>query len=150
MARILVVDDDVDLRELTHLVLTRAGHCVDVASDGREAVRRIDARSYAVVVLDVAMPYLSGLEVAALVTRGGTAHRPRIVMASAFGSDHDRQRALEAGADHYLVKPVPCQEVSDAVAAQVELFEQVDRDQPASSSSAIRSSSTSVSNGLTT
>lgn len=119
MAYVLVVDDDEDIRTLVELALLQDGHTVDTAADGVEAIDRINLHPYAAVVLDVGMPRMSGLEVATCVTQGGTTHRPRILMLSAYAGAADQQRGREAGADTYLVKGTPLSEVRSAISVLV-------------------------------
>lgn len=120
MAHVLVVDDDDDIRDLVELALRRQGHTTAAASDGLFALEMINDRAYDVVVLDVGMPRMSGLEVARHVAEGRTAHRPWILMLSAFGTRDEQQRGLDAGADRYLVKPTPLRVVAEAVAELAE------------------------------
>ena len=111
MAHLLVVEDEDDIRDLLEFALTRAGHTVDATGNGLAARDLINLNVYDVVLLDVGLPGMSGTELAHQVSLGHTIHRPRIVMLSAYGSVEDQQRGLDAGADHYLVKPTPLREV---------------------------------------
>ena len=120
MAHLLVVDDDEDIRTLVELALSQDGHTVDTAADGIEAIDLINQQPYAAIVLDVGMPRMSGLEVATCVTQGGTTHRPRILMLSAYAGRVDQERGREAGADTYLVKGTPLSEIKRAVSALVQ------------------------------
>ena len=157
MAYVLVVEDEDDIRDLVEFALTRQGHTADGAGNGRVALDLINQNAYDVVVLDVGLPGLSGIEVAQQVALGHTAHRPRIVMLSAFGAIEDQRRGLQAGADHYLVKPAPLREVVRLVDDLVQRSEQHDQhdqdDQDGrhgAMSEATRSRSASASKGFTT
>jgi len=103
---VLVVDDNAVNRRVARAVLKRLGHDVDEANDGIEAVARVDARDYDVVLMDVRMPRMDGLEATRAIhgMRDGD-RRPFIVALTAGAFAEDRERCLEAGMDEYLSKP---------------------------------------------
>jgi two-component system OmpR family response regulator len=101
-ARILVVDDDADLRRLIGEFLASHGFQVDEAASAAEMQRRIDAQAPDLVILDVMMPGEDGLSAA---RRLAAARGPAVIMLSALGTDTDRIVGLEIGADDYLAKP---------------------------------------------
>lgn len=106
---ILVVDDEPDLLELVAYNLRQAGHEVLTASDGVRALEMVRARAPDVIVLDVMMPGLSGLEVARrLRSQTGTASIP-IVMLTARAEERHEIEGLQAGADDYVTKPFSMQ-----------------------------------------
>lgn len=148
MAYVLVVEDEDDIRDLVEFALTRQGHTADGAADGRVALDLVNQNAYDVIVLDVGLPGLSGLDVAQQITLGHTANRPRIVMLSAYGAIEDQRRGLDAGADHYLVKPAPLREVVRLVDDLMQKPEQ--HDHHGAMSEATRSRSESASKGFTT
>ena len=98
--RILVVDDERDVRSLVCHILVDQGYQVDQAVDGREALQKIQSQSPDLVVLDLMMPEVDGWQV--LRELKALATRPRVVVLSAFG---DLQRVTEAGAVGFLAKP---------------------------------------------
>lgn len=106
--RILLAEDDVVNQKTTLLILRRLGHLdVEVANNGREAVEAVAGKAYDVVLLDMLMPVMDGLEAAReICRRWPPGSRPRLVAltASAFGSD--REACLQAGMDDYIVKPI--------------------------------------------
>lgn len=104
-ARVLVVDDDAVLRELITTTLTGAGFEVTTAGDGRTALGMIDKQLPNLVVLDVMMPHLSGVEVCRRL-RGAsrTGHLPIIMLTARIHVQHESE-GLMAGADLYLPKP---------------------------------------------
>jgi two-component system alkaline phosphatase synthesis response regulator PhoP len=99
---ILVVDDDVDLRSVVRDALERDGFAVDEAGDGKLALAKIDALAPELVVLDLCLPTVGGLDVLRTVGRSGTV--PVIVL-TGLGDEADRIVGLEMGADDYVVKP---------------------------------------------
>lgn len=105
MARLLVVDDDDDIRELLSMALGIAGHEILTASDGPDALDVLAAEPVDLIVLDVSMPQMSGLEVARRVRAKPPDHEPLILMLSAMGDPDDIAAGLAAGADSYATKP---------------------------------------------
>lgn len=105
MGKILVVDDDSDIRELLSLSLTIAGHTVDEAADGPSALRMVEEGTFDLIVLDVSMPSMSGLEVAQRIRASPAPVRPLILMLSAMATPQDAAAGLAAGADEYTTKP---------------------------------------------
>jgi DNA-binding response OmpR family regulator len=109
--RVLVADDEADIRDLVALALELAGYDVETAIDGVEALSRIRASPPDAVVLDVMMPALGGYEVArALIAEPRTAALP-VVMLSAKCQATDVNAGLASGAQVYLVKPFAPQEL---------------------------------------
>ena len=101
---ILVVDDDVDLRSVVRSALERDGFAVDEAGDGDLALAKIATMSPELVVLDLCLPSVSGLDVLRAVHAGG-APAPPVIALSGLGDEADRIVGLELGADDYMVKP---------------------------------------------
>ena len=104
--RLLVVDDNIDSAEVLGALLEQMGHEVFVAYTGARALEMARERRPDVMLLDMALPDLSGLEVARTLRREGGLPALRIIGLSGFGSEEHRQRAREAGLDDYLEKPV--------------------------------------------
>ncbi len=100
--RILVVDDDENVRRLVAAYLEREGYDVLTAADGPSAVRAAETESPDLVVLDLMLPGMSGLQVAKRLT--ATLEVP-ILMLTARGEEEDQLRGFQAGADDYLTKP---------------------------------------------
>jgi two-component system chemotaxis sensor kinase CheA len=103
--RVLVVEDSLTVRELQRSILESAGYLVSTARDGREALDRLESDpEIALVVSDLEMPELDGLALTrAIRSRPATAALP-VVIVTTHGSDEDRSRGLEAGADAYVLK----------------------------------------------
>jgi CheY-like chemotaxis protein len=101
----LVVDDDLDIRELVGLVAQRAGCEVIEAANGAQALARLEELVPDIVVLDVAMPGISGLEVCEQLRRDPATRHVPVLMLSAAARPVDHALGLESGADLYLTKP---------------------------------------------
>ena len=115
--RILVVDDDAAVRESLGRALRLEGYEVELASDGAEALERLDANGDDpdIVVLDVLMPNVDGLEVCRTLRRTGS--RLPVLMLTARDEVSDRVAGLDAGADDYVVKPFALAELLARVRA---------------------------------
>jgi len=111
-ARILVVDDDDDIRGLVRALLERAGHEVIDAADGRAGLRELYAGSPDLVILDVAMPGLDGW---ATLERIREVSDVPVLMLTARDAELERVRGLRGGADDYVVKPFGRQELAARV-----------------------------------
>lgn len=111
--RVLVVDDDQTIRDVLRTMLGFEGcHVVD-APDGESALVMAEALRPHVVILDVTMPGMDGIEVCRLLKSGS--NPPRVVMLTARDRLEDERRGMEAGADAYLRKPFSPLEVLDVV-----------------------------------
>lgn len=113
--RILVVEDEPNIVESLRFILEQGGFDLDIVSDGREALRRLRAGSFAAMVLDIMLPGLSGFDVLREV-RGdaGLAGLPVIVL-TAKGQPNDREMAESIGVSAFITKPFSNAEVVEAV-----------------------------------
>lgn len=105
MGRILVADDDPDVLDLVRFVLQGAGHDIVAARDGGEALTQALGGEFELLVLDVMMPVMTGLDVVAAVRSAGDVAQPAVLMLSALSSQGDVRAGRAAGADDYLSKP---------------------------------------------
>ena len=108
----LVIEDDPMVASVLHFVLDREGFSVRHAVDGRAAQQQIaSAEAPDLILLDVLLPYANGFElVTAIRTRPGWEKTP-VLMLSSKGHENDIARALDAGADDYVVKPFQIEEL---------------------------------------
>jgi DNA-binding response OmpR family regulator len=114
VAKILVVDDEPNIREVVELYLRRDGHTVVAAADGEEALRLYQQTEPDLVVLDLMLPKVSGLEVCRRIQ---ASERVPVVMLTARGEEEDRIVGLGIGADDYVVKPFSPRELAARVEA---------------------------------
>ncbi len=114
--RLLVVDDEEDLAEAVAEALRREGYAVDVAHTGQDALDRLIINPYDLVLLDLTLPDIDGIEVCRLI-RTDAMFDPstRVLMITARDSVADRVAGLDQGADDYLVKPFALPELSARV-----------------------------------
>jgi len=104
--RVLVVDDNVDTARGLAKLLTRAGHEIIMAHDGPQALAQAREQTPQAIVLDIGLPGMDGFEVARKLRKDASSRDTLIIAVTGYGQDEDRQRAMDAGFDHHLVKPV--------------------------------------------
>ena len=107
-ARVLVVDDEQRVRRLLQTALTERGYDVTTAASGEEAMAAIAKRQPDIILLDLIMPGMSGLDVCRSVRQDLSTP---IVVLSAHGEEHDKVLALDLGADDYLTRPFGMEEL---------------------------------------
>ncbi len=109
LKRILIVDDDDEIRELLEFDIAQSGYFVDTASDGKEGLTKVLNNSYDLVILDVMMPKMNGFDVCKNIRQAKLAIP--VLMLTAKGTIDDKTVGFDCGADDYLVKPFDVQEV---------------------------------------
>ncbi len=112
-ARILLVDDLDDVRESCHEMLAAGGHSVTEAAGGREAISMIAPGKFDLIITDLGMPEVSGLEVAAEAKRVATGIP--VILLSGWAVDQDEARVKDSGIDRVLPKPCPMADLLAAV-----------------------------------
>jgi DNA-binding response OmpR family regulator len=117
VARIVIADDDADIRELVVFKLRQAGHEVVPVGDGAAAVEACREHQPDLVILDVMMPRLSGLDAAAQLRADPDLAGLRMILLTARGQDEDVQLGYDVGTDDYIVKPFSPRELAGRVEA---------------------------------
>ncbi|MEL6608088.1 MAG: response regulator transcription factor [Pseudomonadota bacterium] len=112
--RLLCVDDDPSIREVLEVALTRAGHSVELAGDGAEALAKAGSGRFDLIVLDVGLPERDGFEICRILRRDSDVP---ILFLTARDDEVDRIVGLELGADDYVTKPFSPRELAARVAA---------------------------------
>ena len=123
MARILLVEDNPNNQNLFRTTLSHHGHEVELVGDGERALARVEGGMRPdLIVLDLSIPKVDGWTVARTIREHAepTVAKLRILALTAHAMKGDRQRALEAGCDDYLSKPVSPRELAKRVAKLVE------------------------------
>jgi phosphate regulon transcriptional regulator PhoB len=116
-SRVLIVEDEPDIRELVVHHLKREGYQVSAAASGEDALRQVRAAPPDLVLLDLMMPAMDGLEVCRRLRQDPATASLPIVMLTAKGDEVDRVLGLEIGADDYVVKPFSPKELLARVRA---------------------------------
>jgi two-component system response regulator RegX3 len=124
---ILVVDDEQSYRDALSVALQREGFLVETAADGPEAIARFDSSKPALVLLDVMLPKISGVDVCRELR---TRSRVPIIMVTARNSEIDAVVGLEVGADDYVTKPFRLRELIARVRAALRRVPLSDDDEP--------------------
>ncbi|MGZ0172670.1 MAG: response regulator [Planctomycetales bacterium] len=120
--RILLVEDSIANQKVALAMLSRAGHTTVVANHGKEALAILAEQEFDVVLMDVQMPIMDGLETTAAIRAGETGihdHHQPIVAMTAHAMTGDRERCLAAGMDGYVSKPVHQAPLFEAIAAAI-------------------------------
>ncbi len=107
--RLLVVDDDDEIRELLEFDLAQSGYLIDTASDGIEGLNKALDAYYDLVLLDVMMPKMNGYDVCKNIRK--TKPEMPVLLLTAKGTINDKTTGFDSGADDYIVKPFDIQEV---------------------------------------
>jgi len=115
VTKILVAEDEKDIRELIAFTLRFAGYDVVLANNGAEALEKVSQEKPALVLLDVRMPKMTGYEVCRRLKENPETEKIPVVFLSAKGQDREVQEGYESGAVDYIIKPF----VPDELIAQV-------------------------------
>jgi two-component system phosphate regulon response regulator PhoB len=111
MARILIIEDEADLREVLEYNLTREGHRVHVSATGADGLRAAREQRPELVLLDLMLPDMPGTTVCKALKKEAPTRDVRIIMVTAKGEEIDRVVGFELGADDYVVKPFSVREL---------------------------------------
>lgn len=115
MAQIFLVEDEGRVAAFVKKALEESGHSVEVAPDGAEAIRKFSLKPYDLAILDIMLPYVSGIEVCRLIRQKNKSIP--VLMLTARDSVDDKVTGLNTGADDYLVKPFHLKELQARVDA---------------------------------
>lgn len=113
--RLLIVEDNAELADTLHRLLSSEGHAVDIAGDGEGADATLAAEDFDLVILDLGLPDMDGLEVLRKLRARGS--ETAVLVLTARGALDDRVRGLDLGADDYLTKPFEVEELDARVRA---------------------------------
>jgi DNA-binding NtrC family response regulator len=121
-ARILIVDDDENIRKTMQTILEDEGYVIDLATTGNEAVEMTQKTAYNVALLDIRLPDMEGVELLQLMK--DNVPRTRKIMVTGYPSMQNAITALNKNADAYLIKPVDVEKLLDIVKEQLRLQEE--------------------------
>ena len=105
-SKILVVDDDPDIVEILRYNLSMAGYDIKSATNGKEAIKKAKIFLPEIILLDVMMPKMDGIETCTIIREIPSLNNTRIIFLSARNEDYTQLSAFDAGADDYITKPV--------------------------------------------
>src|SRR5512136_581346 len=119
MGKVLVSDDELSMRQFLEILLKKEGHQVVCTGDGQEAWARFQAEPFDLVISDIKMPKMDGLELLRKVKE----RRPAlaVIMVTAYASPEDAIAAMKAGAYDYLTKPFKLEEIKSVIHNALEL-----------------------------
>jgi len=112
---ILVVEDNPVNQKVLAALLRKRGYEVDVANDGAQAIQLVAEKKYGLILMDLQMPVLDGLEAARLIRSFEDCPQPPIIAITAYTLNNEKQKCLEAGMNGYLPKPVDTDTLFDCV-----------------------------------
>jgi two-component system alkaline phosphatase synthesis response regulator PhoP len=126
VSRALVVEDDKDIADLIAHYLQRASYEVEIAASGSGVVERVKASPPDIILLDLMLPGMDGLQVCQALRRDPATKAIPIIMITARGEENDRIAGLELGADDYVTKPFSPRELTARVAALLRRTQRAD------------------------
>lgn len=121
-ARIIIVDDDENIRKTMKAILEDEGYIVDLATNGKEAIEMTQEKTYNIAILDIRLPDMEGVELLKLIKYN--VPKTRKIMVTGYPSMQNAISALNKNADAYLVKPVNVEKLLDMVREQLQLQEE--------------------------
>jgi DNA-binding response OmpR family regulator len=124
--KVLIVDDEKEIRELIRDYLNVEGFKVELASDGKEAVEKFETNSFDIVILDIMLPKIDGMEILKIIR--SKSNIP-VMMLSAKKSDVDKVLGLGLGADDYITKPFSPKELVARIKAQLRRYKEFSNSQ---------------------
>lgn len=120
-SKILIVDDDENIRNTVKAILEDEGYFVDTAASGGEAIQKTQKTTYNIALLDIRLPDMEGVELLKLIKEG--VPRTRKIMVTGYPSMQNAINALNKNADAYLIKPVDIENLLATVKNQLQLQE---------------------------
>lgn len=122
MARILIAEDEPDIRELVAFTLRFAGHEVTATANGEEAVQQAGQVVPDLILMDVRMPKMTGYEACRLMKQDPILKDIPVIFLSAKGQDSEIQTGMEVGAEDYMLKPFAPMQLTDRIKAILAKF----------------------------
>jgi CheY-like chemotaxis protein len=125
-ARILIAEDDESNRKVTSAMVRHLGYQADAVSNGREALQAMESQTYDLILMDLKMPELNGLEAARLIRkRYHPQELPKIIALTACVLPENKYSCLEAGMDDFLAKPVKLDELAQMLCKHLQQRKQM-------------------------
>ena len=121
LMRILLAEDNVSSQKATLQMLKRLGYRADVVANGIEALHALERQSYDLVLMDVRMPEMDGLEATRIIRERWPDNGPKVIAITAYALQGDREKCLAAGMNDYISKPVKIIELTEVLSKYQQL-----------------------------
>ncbi len=115
MANILIIDDELSMREFLQILLTKEGYSVSTAGEGAKAIQLVEQENFDLVISDIKMPGMSGLEFLKQIREKG--NNAPVILITAYASPEDAVEAMKGGAYDYITKPFNVDEIKSVIVA---------------------------------
>ncbi|MFB3765845.1 MAG: ATP-binding protein [Methanotrichaceae archaeon] len=112
---ILLAEDNMVNQMVMLRMLKKIGHRADIAANGLEVLKALERSSYDIILMDIQMPEMDGLEATRIIRQRWPDRKPKIIAITAYALNGDRERCLEAGMDDYISKPVQCSDLANVL-----------------------------------
>ena len=119
--RILLAEDNVSSQKATLQMLKRLGYRADVVANGIEALQALERQSYDLVLMDVRMPEMDGMEATRIIRERWPDNGPKVIAITAFALQGDREKCFAAGMNDYISKPVKIIELTEVLSKYQQL-----------------------------
>jgi CheY-like chemotaxis protein len=120
-ARILIAEDDELNRRATSAMLTHLGYSIDAVSNGKEVLQALDLQTYDIILMNLRMPEMSGLEATREIQkRFPLSRRPKIIALTAYATSECRDICLRAGMNDFMTKPVKMDDLANALKKHIQ------------------------------
>ncbi len=113
--RILLAEDNVTSQKVAMQMLKRMGYTADVVANGIEVLQALERQHYDLVLMDIRMPEMDGLEATRIIRQRWPENGPKIIAVTAYALQGDKEKCIEAGMDDYISKPLKVSELADAL-----------------------------------
>jgi CheY-like chemotaxis protein len=122
-ARILIAEDDESNRKVTSAMLKHLGYQADAVSNGREALLALERQPYDIILMNLGMPEMDGIEATRLIRERYPSQQPRIIALTAHVLPESKETCLKAGMNDFMAKPVKLDELGRVLCKHIQISE---------------------------